>query len=548
MSCFTRSALLEYHSICPLSTVFLAILRIILNYFCPALNIVFSCGYNYYMSIFNSKQAPDGTPHPEQKPRFKGSIGRETIINIFDDCSDFQHREIRAGLVADKTLFVCWLDGITDGGDTARDILRPLTDLIRSGSDPTPERLMQGAVYSAQAKLRGDLDDVIDDICSGCVAVVFTNCAVTFEVKSKNQRGITEPKIEQSLKGGKDCFVEILRTNTALVRRRIYNPALKAKSLTLGRKSRTKAVIMYVDGVADPAIIEELERRLDAVDIDGALSSGAIEAYITDRPRSLFPQLLHTERPDRLAQQLLSGRVGLIVDGLPMAFMLPVTFAEFMRVPQDESQHWLIATMLSIVRWLAVMLTLALPALYVAVAMYHQEMIPTKLLMSIVASKQDVPFSTALEVIGMLLAFELLQEAGLRLPNPISETVSIIGALIVGQSAVEAKVISPIAVIVVATAGIAGYAQPSQDMSAALRVCRLALVVAAILAGLFGVAAALCILIWYLCTMDSYGVNYTAPLSGGRPNNLSRTFLRKPLPERKFREPELNTPDKRRQR
>ena len=362
------------------------------------------------MSIFNSKQAPDGAPHPEQKPRFKGSIGRETIINIFDDCSDFQHREIRAGLVADKTLFVCWLDGITDGGDTARDILRPLTDLIRSGSDPTPERLMQGAVYSAQAQLRGDLDDVIDDICSGCVAVVFTNCAVTFECRSKNQRGISEPKIEKSLKGGKDCFVEILRTNTALVRRRIYNPALKAKSLTLGRKSRTKAVIMYVDGVADPAIIEELERRLDAVDIDGALSSGAIEAYITDRPRSLFPQLLHTERPDRFAQQLLSGRVGLIVDGLPLAFMLPVTFAEFLRVPQDESQHWLVATTLSIVRWLAVMLALALPALYVAVAMYHQEMIPTKLLMSIVASKQDVPFSTALEVIGMLLAFELLQD------------------------------------------------------------------------------------------------------------------------------------------
>ena len=510
-------------------------------------------GYNNNMSIFNCffgrPQNGDG-PHPRQFPEYKGSICRQTLENLFDGCSDFQSREIRAGLVSDGTLFVCWIDGIVDGGDTGKDILRPLTDLLRAGSDPTPERLMQGAVYSSQAQLRTELDKLVDDITQGCVAVVFDrqSAAVTFEVKSKNQRSISEPKIEKSLKGGKDCFVEMLRTNTALVRRRIFNPALKAKSTVIGRKSRTRAVIMYVDGVADPATVAELEKRLDAIDIDGVLASESIEACITDRPRSLFPQLLHTERPDRFAQQLLYGRVGLIVDGLPIAFMLPATFAEYLRVPQDESQHYLVATMLSLIRWFAVVLTVALPAFYVAAAMYHQEMIPTKLLMSIVASKQDVPFSTALEVIGMLLAFELLQEAGLRLPNPISDTVSIIGALIVGQSAVEAKVISPIAVIVVAMAGIAGYAQPSQDLSAALRLCRFVLVLAAILAGLFGVTAALCILIWYLCTIDSFGVNYTAPLSGGRPNNLSRTFLRKPLPEKKFRDPELNTPDKRRQK
>ena len=514
---------------------------------------MFSFGYNNNMSIFNSffRRDDGGVPHhPRREPEYAGGIDRQTIECIFDGCSDFQHREIRAGLVSDDTLFVCWLDGIVDGGDAGKDILRPLTDLLRAGSAPTPERLMQGAVYSAQAQMRESLDELVDDITLGCVAVVFDDLhtAVTFEVKSKNQRGISEPKIEKSLKGGKDCFVEILRTNTALVRRRIYNPALKCKSTVIGRKSKTRAVIMFVDGVADPEIVAELERRLDDIDVDGALASESIEAYITDKPRSLFPQLLHTERPDRFAQQLLCGRVGLIVDGLPMAFMLPVTFAEFLRVPQDESQHYLVATALSIIRWLAVILTLALPAFYVAVAMYHQEMIPTKLLMSIVASKQDVPFSTALEVIGMLLAFELLQEAGLRLPNPISDTVSIIGALIVGQSAVEAKVISPIAVIVVAMAGIAGYAQPSQDLSAALRLCRFLLVLAAILAGLFGVTAALCILVWYLCTIDSYGLNYTAPLSGGGANNLSRTFLRKPLPESKLRDPDLNTPDKRRQK
>ena len=176
------------------------------------------------------------------------------------------------------------------------------------------------------------------------------------------------------------------------------------------------------------------------------------------------------------------------------------------------------------------------------------QMIPTKLLVSVIESKKNVPFPTSIEVLGMLVAFELLQEAGLRLPNPIGDTVSIIGALIVGQSAVEASVISPIAVIVVAFAGICGFAQPSQDLGAALRLGRFLLVLAAILSGLFGVTALLCFIVWYLCTMDSFGVNYTAPLSGGRPGALARAFLRKPKKENKFREAELNTPDRRNQK
>ena len=290
---------------------------------------------------------------------------------------------------------------------------------------------------------------------------------------------------------------------------------------------------------------EELQRRLDAIDVDGVLATGIIEAGIADRPRSMFPQVIHTERPDRFARLLLNGRVGLIVDGIPIAFLVPVSLPEYLRVPQEDSQNYLISSALSLVRWMAVVLALALPAFYAAIAMYHQEMIPSKLLLSIIQSKQDVPFSTALEITGMLIAFELLQEAGLRLPNPIGDTVSVIGALIVGQSAVEAKVISPIAVIVVATAGIAGYAQPSQDLGAALRLCRLALLIAAIIGGLYGVAAGLCLFVWYLCTIDSYGRNYTAPWSGRRPDNLSQTFLRKPPSADKLREAELNCPDRR---
>lgn len=488
-------------------------------------------------------------PHERREPRFPEAVDSETLKNIFADCSDFQYREISPGLTRGEKLFVCWLDGTVDGGAVSEEILRPLTEFFRIGALPAAEHLLNGAVYSGTAQLRSDTDALVGDIVQGCAAVVFDKSreAVTFEVRTKNVRSISEPQLEKSLKGGKDSFTERLRTNTGLVRSRICDPALKIKSTTLGRKSNTRAAILYLDGVADPAQIEELERRLDAIDVDGVLATGSIEEYIVDRPLSPFPQLIHTERPDRFSRQLLNGRVGLIIDGLPVAFLIPATFAEFLRVAQDDSLHYTVASVLSVIRWMALLLALALPAFYVAVAMYHQEMIPTKLLMSVIESKQNVPFSTALEVIGMLIAFELLQEASLRLPDPVASTTSIIGALIVGQSAVEAKVISPIAVIVVALAGISGYAQPSQDLGAALRIWRFLLVVAAVLMGLFGVTALLCFLVWLLCTMDSFGVNYTAPMSDGRPQSLRRTFLRKPKPREKFRDPELDTPDKRRQ-
>ena len=491
-----------------------------------------------------------GEPNPRREPSYRGPVSRAALRRIFDGCSDFQSRDIRPGLAGGRTLFVCWLDGLASGGDISELLLRPLTELLRAGTELSSQRLLEGAVYSAQAQRRTTLDPIVSDITQGCCAVLFENegCAVCFEVRAQQiQRSIGEPTMEKSLKGGKDSFTETLRTDTALVRRRIASPALKIKSTVIGRKSRTQAAILWLDGVADPALVSELGRRIDNIDVDGALSTGVIEQYIADRPRSVFPQLLHTERPDRFARHLLNGRVGLIVDGLPIAFLVPVSFPELLRVPQEDSQNHIVSSALSVIRWAAVLLALALPAFYTAIAMYHQEMIPTQLLLSVIASKQDVPFSTALELLGMLVAFELLQEAGLRLPDPIGDTVSIIGALIVGQSAVEAKVISPIAVIVVAIAGVAGYAQPSQDLGAALRICRFALVLAAILGGLYGVASSLCLFVWYLCTIDSFGRSYTAPWSGGRRHNLLRTFLRRPLPEEKLREPELNTPDRRRQ-
>ena len=245
----------------------------------------------------------------------------------------------------------------------------------------------------------------------------------------------------------------------------------------------------------------------------------------------------------------MPGRcVGLLVDGLPMGYLLPTTFRLLMHTPEDEAHNYLLASALIVLRYFALALSLTFPALYVAVAMYHQEMIPAKLLLSVIQAKQQVPFSVPAIILFMLIAFELLQEAGLRLPNSIGQTVSIIGALLVGQSAVDAKIVSPVAIIVVALAGIAGYTLPNQELGNAVRLLRLALVLAAALAGLFGILAMLGLVIWYLCTIDSDGVAYMAPFVDSERPALWRTLLRRPQPDNKFRPPEYGSENRRRQR
>jgi spore germination protein KA len=489
--------------------------------------------------------------HSLNLPEFKCLPSSENLKDIFDKCVDYETREVLFGLEGNITLHISWLDGIVSGTSVTEDIIRPLTELSRSHSVKTEQQCMElillGAVYSHSCNRRDSMDDIVSDLTHGHCVVLLDgiNQAISFEVRSENTRSISEPTLEKSLKGAKDSFVETLRTNTALVRRRLCTPKLKLVQSTVGRKSQTKVAIMYLDGVADPATVTELARRLDEVDVDILLSTGTLEEYIVDSPRSPLPQLLHTERPDRFASQLAAGRVGILIDGVPIGLMLPCSMADFMRVTGDSNYNYIVSTALCLLRYLSLIVAIFLPAMYVAVAMYHPEMIPTQLLLSIIEAKRDVPFSTAIEIISMLLAFELLQEAGLRLPNPIGDTVSIIGGLIVGQSVVEAKVVSPIAIIVVATSGIACYTLPSQDLGAVVRLLRMVLVFAAMATGLFGVGIIICLFVLHLASMDSFGMSYTAPMTDGRPFPLFRLLIRVPKPLNKYRDPNLHTPDKR---
>ena len=483
---------------------------------------------------------------------YRSLLSYKNLAGLFLGCGDFQSRRVDFGLEPNLSVTACWIDGLVSGEQVTEEILRPLTQASRSG-DPASDRAMmeqilRGSVYRYAVKARTHLSEAVDDLTHGCCVLLFDDAgaALSFEIRSECVRAIAQPSLEKSLKGAKDSFVEALRINTALVRMRICTPQLKLIERSVGRRSHTRLSILYMEGIAAPELLTTLERRLDRLDVDALTAVGTLEEGIVDAPLSPFPQLLHTERPDRFAMHLLDGRVGILVDGIPIGLVLPVTLAEFMKVTGDACMHYTAATALTLLRWSAFLLSLLTPALYVAVARFHPEMIPTRLLLSIIEAEQNVPFSAPLEVLGMLFAFGLLQEAGLRLPNPVGDTVSIIGALIVGQAAVEARLVSPISIIVVAISGICCYALPSQDLASALRLWRLGLLLAGSLAGLYGVGLGCCLLLLHLADLDSFGLNYTAPLSQ-QEHGLSRLLLRVPKPLDRFRDPLLNTPDTRRQ-
>ena len=511
-------------------------------------------GHTIYMFNSNAMKSGEEPFHPADSGLKTLPVTEKNLGTVFSACDDFQTRAMEIGEHCTISVFICWLDGLISGSNLSEDILRPLTDARRMGgaadASQAIARILQGGVYGGAVKSRSDCESLSQDILNGCCAIVFpeTETALSFEVKSDKMRSISESTLEKSVKGAKDAFIETLRVNTALVRKKLRTPKLKSEERTIGRKSATRVSVMYVQEIAQEQRVQDLLRRLESIDIDGLTASGYLEQYLVDQPSSPFPQMLHTERPDTFASYLLDGRIGILVDGLPIGFAVPAQLTRFMRVTEDRANHFTVASMLILLRYIAFFFALFLPGLYVAIAMYHQEMLPTQLLISIIDAKQQVPFSTAAEVLGMLIAFELLQEAGLRLPAPVGNTVSIIGALIVGQSAVDARIISPIAVIIVAFSGISSYTLPSQDLASAVRVLRFFAVLAAMGAGLFGVMAAAVFFVWHLSSLESYGVAYLCPLVDGDSGSWLWSFLRKPLWLDRFRDPRLTGRDKRRQK
>ena len=444
----------------------------------------------------------------------------ESICALFGSTGDFITRKLQCG---GHTVYAYMIDGLIASVTASDMVLRPLSRLPAGPMQSLYDAALNGTIYNNVADPCDDLPTVAGKLVNGFLVVLFPGVgAVAFEVKSPEKRSIAPPTVENTVKGPKDAFTENIRTNTGLLRRHLRNPALRFEQTTAGTVTRTNLAVAWIDGITNPELVSRLQKRLDSLTAESLLTPADVEEQVTGSRATPFPLLQYTERTDKFAQGLLSGRVGLLVDGLPQGYLLPVDVGYLMTSPEDEGMDYVSASFIRILRYGALLLSLLLPGIYIALASFHQQMIPLELLEAIIESKQSVPFSTAVEVLSLLLAFELLQEAGIHLPQSVGQSVSIIGGIVVGTAAVEASLISPAALIAVSLAGICGFALPSRDFAQAARLFRFGFALLGAFAGLFGVTAGFIAMLIHLAGLTSLEVPYLMPFSGGSAGELLR--------------------------
>ncbi|MGG4453579.1 spore germination protein [Brevibacillus porteri] len=449
----------------------------------------------------------------------------DLLKKMFSDCSDFVIREFR--LKNSVRAIAVFVDGLIDTKEV-NSALRSL--MVLEDGDEDIKVIEESLLPVSQMGRIDDYKKLLQAVLSGDTGILVEGNteALTLGIRGAEKRSVNEPEGEAVVRGPREGFIENIRTNTSMLRRKLRTPRLKMKSLVVGRETNTNLVVAFLDGIADPEIVKEVTGRISKINMDAVLESGYIEEMIQDNTYSPFPQVMYSERPDTVAAALLEGRVAIFVDGTPMVLIVPVTFWMMMQASEDYYERFQMATLVRLLRYVFLIISLITPALYVAITTYHQQMLPTTLLLSIAAARESIPFPAIVEAFIMEISFEALREAGIRLPKTVGQAVSILGALVVGQAAVQAGIVSAPMVIVVSLTGIASFTIPHFNASISLRILRFPIMIAASILGIYGMLVALLLILGHMANLRSFGVPYLSPLGPMSIGDLKDVLMRAP--------------------
>lgn len=495
------------------------------------------------MSPFFKKRAKKQeqvTTRPESKI-IKGNTSKQTTSNlessiaqlkrVFEKDMDFSIRKFN--LFRQTPAALVYLSTLVGKEIINRDVLKPLQEqnAPKEGRQPVIRYIMENVLYYSNVKEVTDFSTVISSLVQG-KAILFINGieqALELDVTEQEKRGIEQPESERVVRGPRDGFIEQLPTNIALLRYRLPIPEFRVEQTEVGTRTRSKVAICYLEDVASPVLLQEVKKRIDAIQIDRVLDAGYIEQFIEDNSKSPFPQVLNTERPDKAIGNILEGRVAILVEGSPFALIAPATFNQFYQTSEDYNDRWLISSAIRFIRLVALLFSLTFSSFYITVLSFHPELIPANFVVAAASGRQGVPFSVLVEVLIMELAMEILREATVRMPQQVGGALSIVGVLVVGQAAVQAGFVSPITVVIIALSTIGSFAIPSYNAANAFRMLRFLLIILAGTLGLLGLAVGYMLVTNHMVTLRSFGVPYMAPFSPGNVKALKDSIIRAPL-------------------
>ncbi|MBM7564867.1 spore germination protein [Paenibacillus sacheonensis] len=472
-------------------------------------------------------------PELEANDTIKADLEQnETVFKrLFQNCSDVEYREIRtAGRLQ---WLIVYISSLINEEVVDNHIVKHLIAKCSEADHAdlrSAETLNDQMISAGSTKMTVNLKEIVSKVLSGYAAVLTRadDRAVLVKAAGTKQRSLEEPSSEPVIHGPRDGFIENISTNMGLLRNRLRTPRLKMESFTIGELSQTAVIISYIAGIAAESLVEEVRKRVTRIQIDGILDSGYVEEFIEDLPYSPFPQVHSTERPDVVAAELLEGRIAILVDNTPFVLIVPMTFWTGLQASEDYYTRWPIATFVRWIRFLFIFIAVFAPPLYVAVTTFHQEMIPTNLVISIASAREAVPFPALVEALLMEITFEALREAGIRLPKQIGQAVSIVGALVIGQSAVMAGIISAPVVIIVSITGIAAFTIPRYSFANGIRLLRFPMLFLAGMFGLYGIVLGFLGILLHVASLRSFGEPYFKPIPLSF-TSLKDTFIRAPI-------------------